>query len=78
MVAIVAMVLGKEYVKVSRVPLETGMVSFLGLGLTAQDRLVCMYLVSNSPSGLGSNDSLVLRRSRQLRLRIIPCSVSTL
>ena len=34
--------------------------------------------VSNSPSGLGSNNSLVLRRSRQLRLRIIACSVSTL
>ena len=45
MVAIVAMVLGKEYVKVSRVALETGMVSFLGLGLTAQDGLVCMYLI---------------------------------
>ena len=45
MVAIVAMALGKEYVKVSRVPLETGMVSFLGLGLTTQDRLVCMYLI---------------------------------
>ena len=45
MVAIVAMVLGKEYVKVSRVPLETGMVRFLGLGLTAQDGLVCMYLI---------------------------------
>ena len=38
----VAMVLGKEYVEVSRVPLVTGLVSCLGL--TAQDGLVCMYL----------------------------------